>query len=198
MVGHSGWNQSKNRSSKNFLSPILLIFGVQVPLGETCSHTKFFCSRTHILGNTGVQNFGFFGVPIIFERQYLWPIWCYTYKIGINQLVMKSSKWFKSIFCKKILQKIFLAKRGPFWVPVTPSTMKFWNFFFPKYSFMFVGSVKIWKKFGTDLQNTQKIHQKWLFGPNFGYFGRFGAIEAIFGILGEYSSSTDWYYQNMR
>ena len=89
---------------------------------------------------------------------------------------MKLSNWFKSIFCKKILQKIFLAKRGPFWVPVTPSTMKFWNFFLAKGSSMFVGSVSIRGKIGSDLHRTQKDHQKWPVGPILGRFGLFWVI----------------------
>ena len=55
--GNSSRNRTRSAPSKNFFSLILLIFGEEVPLGERITHTKFFCSRTHILVFTGVQSF---------------------------------------------------------------------------------------------------------------------------------------------
>ena len=60
---------------------ILLICAMEEPLGEIFGHAKFFCSRTHILGFTGVKNWGVFGVPLTFGWPYLGPKWCYCYKI---------------------------------------------------------------------------------------------------------------------
>ena len=91
---------------------------------------------------------------------------------------MELAFWFKCIFCEKNFQKNFLAKRGPFWVPLTPSTKKFWNFNFSKCSSMSVGSVSIKEKNGKDLHSAQKIHQKWLVGPILSYFGLYWAVSS--------------------
>ena len=50
IMGHFMRNQSENPSSENECSLILLILGMEVPLGEIFSHANFFCSWTHKFG----------------------------------------------------------------------------------------------------------------------------------------------------
>ena len=53
----------------NPMSAILAILCIEVAPREILCCTKFFLSGAHILGFTGVPNFGHFGVPRVFG----WP-----------------------------------------------------------------------------------------------------------------------------
>ena len=53
----------------NPMSAILAILCIEVAPREILCCTKFFLSGAHILGFTGVPNFGHFGVPRVFR----WP-----------------------------------------------------------------------------------------------------------------------------
>ena len=83
--GDSSTERTRATPSKKIFSPILLIFGGEVPLDERIALTNFFCSWTHILGFTGVQNFQNFQnfeVRIYFSWPYLLIQSCYHYNFG--------------------------------------------------------------------------------------------------------------------
>ena len=112
-TGHSIENRSKMPLSKNFFSPILLSFAMEVSLGEILSHAKFFSTRTHILGFTGVQKLAFIGVfggTYNFRMVITWAV-----------LVLLHRNWYQpkdieAYFHIQVLffPKKFLPERGPF------------------------------------------------------------------------------------
>ena len=113
-MGHSIENQSKFPPPKKKFSPILLIFAMEVPLGEILSHAKFFFTRTHILGFTGVQKLAFIGV---FEGTYNFRIaitWAVLVLLHRNLYLPTDIEAYFHIqvlfFQKKFSKKIFAQK----------------------------------------------------------------------------------------
>ena len=127
-MGHSIENRSKMPPPKKNFSPILLIFAMEVALGEILSHAKFFFTRTHILGFTGVQKLAFIGVfggTYNFRMAITWAVLVLPHRNWYQPTDIEAYFHIQVLFFQKNFQNNFLPKRGPFWVPWTPSTSKF-------------------------------------------------------------------------
>ena len=119
VLGHSTENQSKIPPPKIFFSPILLIFAMEVPLGEILSHAKFFLLRTHILGFTGVQKLAFLGVfggTYNFQMAITWAVMVLLHRNWYQPTDIEAYFHIQVLFSKKIFKKKFCPQRGPFWV----------------------------------------------------------------------------------
>ena len=114
-MGHSIENRSKMPPLKNFFSPILLIFAMEVPLGEILSHAKFFFTRTHILGFTGVQKLAFIGVfggTYNFRMAITWAVLVLLHRNWYQPTDIEAYFHIQVLFFQKKFSKKIFAQKG--------------------------------------------------------------------------------------
>ena len=125
--GHSIENRSKMPPLKNFFSPILLIFAMEVPLEEILRHVKFFFTRTHILGFTGVQKLAFIGVfggTYNFRMAITWAVLVLLYRNWYQPTDIEAYFHIQVLFFQKKFSKKIFAQKGAILGTLDPQYLK--------------------------------------------------------------------------